>query len=97
MWVRFELELRAAGVRPAAGAGASTPTARPLPELLEVLRVVAAHDLVLATGHLSRDEIFAVVDAAVAAGVETIVVTNPEFPSQRSAPPTRWRSPSAAR
>ena len=58
----------------------------PLPELLEVLQVVARHGLVLATGHLSRDEIFAVVDAAVAAGVETIVVTNPEFPSHRLSP-----------
>ena len=35
------------------------------------------------TGHLSRDEIFALVDGAVEAGVETIVVTHPEFPSQR--------------
>ena len=48
--------------------------------------MVAAHGLVLATGHLSRDEIFAVVDAAVAAGVETIVVTNPEFPSHKLSP-----------
>ena len=58
----------------------------PLPELLEVLRVVAAHGLVLMTGHLSRDETFAVVDAAVACGVGTIVVTNPEFPSHKLAP-----------
>ena len=48
--------------------------------------MVARHGLVLATGHLSRDEIFAVVDAAVAAGVETIVVTNPEFPSHKLSP-----------
>jgi Family of unknown function (DUF6282) len=85
VWVRFELELRAAGVDPrpvpVVDAGGA-----PLPELLEVLAVVARRDLVLATGHLSRDEIFAVVDAAVAAGVRTIVVTHPEFPSQRIAP-----------
>jgi Family of unknown function (DUF6282) len=85
VWVRFELELRAAGLRPRAvpvvdGRGA------PLPELIEVLEVVARHDLVLATGHLSRDEIFTVVDAAVEAGVRTIVVTHPEFPSQRISP-----------
>jgi hypothetical protein len=85
VWVRFELELREAGVRPRAvpvldGRG------EPLPELLEVLRVIAAHDLVLATGHLARDEIFAVVEAAVTADVKTIVVTHPEFPSQRIAP-----------
>src|SRR5262245_36089556 len=85
VWVRFERSLREAGASPrpvpvldAFGA--------PLPDLLEVLAVVAAHGLVLATGHLSREEIFAVVDAAVAAGVETVVVTNPEFPSHKLSP-----------
>jgi hypothetical protein len=75
VWVRFELELRAAGVRPG-----------PLPALLEVLEVVAHHGMVLATGHLSQGEIVAVVDAAVDVGVQTVVVTHPEFPSQ-SIPP----------
>ena len=42
--------------------------------------------MVLCTGHLSRDEIFALVDGAVGAGIETIVVTHPEFPSQSVAP-----------
>jgi hypothetical protein len=37
---------------------------------------------VLATGHISRDEIFAVVDAAFVAGVRDVVVTHPEFPAQ---------------
>ena len=55
---------------------------RVLTETREVLATVAAHGLVLGTGHLSRDEIFAVVDAAVEAGVEQIVITHPEFPSQ---------------
>src|SRR4051794_36375889 len=90
VWVRFELELRAAGAPPRPvpvldGEGA------PLPELLAVLAVVARHQLVLATGHLTRDEIFAVVDAALAAGVETIVVTNPEFPSHRISPADQQR------
>jgi stage V sporulation protein SpoVS len=55
---------------------------RVLPQVVEVLRVIAHHDLVLATGHLGRDEIFAVVDAAIAQGVKRIIVTHPEFPSQ---------------
>ena len=58
---------------------------------------MARHELVLATGHLSRDEIFTVVDAAVEADVKTIVVTHPEFPSQRSARRSNRRWPSAAR
>ncbi len=44
--------------------------------------MIARHNMLLATGHLSRDEIFAVVDAALDAGVKDIVVTHPEFPSQ---------------
>jgi hypothetical protein len=81
VWVRFELDLRAAGVRPRPVPVVDSD-GEPLPELLDVLAVAARHDLVLATGHVSRDEVFAVVDAAVAAGVNTIVVTHPEFPSQ---------------
>src|ERR671930_1209149 len=82
VWVKFELSLREAGVVPepvpvvdAAG--------DLLPEAHAVLEVIARHGMVLATGHLSRDEIFTLVDAAVEAGVRDIVVTHPEFPSQR--------------
>jgi hypothetical protein len=81
VWVRFELDVRAAGVNPAPvpvvdGGGALVPEAH------EVLEVIARHGLVLATGHLARDEIFTLVDGAVEAGVRDIVVTHPEFPSQ---------------
>ncbi|HTR32795.1 MAG TPA: DUF6282 family protein, partial [Gaiellaceae bacterium] len=54
-----------------------------LPEVRDVLRTIARHDLVLATAHLSRDDAVAVVDAAFAEGVRTVVVTHPEFTSQR--------------
>ncbi len=40
----------------------------------------------LNTGHLSRDEIFTLVAGAVERGVRDIVVTHPEFPSQRISP-----------
>ena len=53
-----------------------------LPETRQVLRVIAARDLVLATGHLSRDEIFAVVGAALEEGVRWIIVTHPDYPTQ---------------
>jgi uncharacterized protein DUF6282 len=85
VWVRFELDLRAAGVKPQPVPVVDADGA-PLPALLDVLAVVAKHGLVLATGHLSRDEIFTVVDAAIGAGVKTIVVTHPEFPSQSISP-----------
>jgi hypothetical protein len=85
VWVRFERSLREAGlacepVPVVDGAGALLPQAR------EVLSVIARHDLVLCTGHLSRDEICALVDGAVHAGVRQIVVTHPEFPSQDVSP-----------
>jgi hypothetical protein len=85
VWVRFELSLRVAGLDPAPvpvvdDAGELVPEAR------AVLDVIAGHDMVLCTGHLSRDEIFTLVDGAVEAGVRQIVVTHPEFPSQRLSP-----------
>src|SRR5918912_782125 len=51
-------------------------------ELRDVLATIKLHGMLLATGHLGRDEIFAVVDAAREEGVEDIVITHPEFPSQ---------------
>ena len=53
-----------------------------LPETRAVLQVIARHGLLLATGHLARDEIFSVVDAALDEGVREIVITHPDFPSQ---------------
>lgn len=80
-WAKMALELRAQGVVsdpvPVVDEGGAV-----LPEVRTVLRSIARNDLVLATGHLGRDEIFAVVDAAVEEGVKRIVVTHPEFPSQ---------------
>ena len=51
-----------------------------------MLEVVARHGLVLCTGHLGRDEVFRLVEAAAGGGIGEIVVTHPEFPSQ-SIPP----------
>jgi hypothetical protein len=81
VWMRLQRELREQGVdiepvRVVDDAGAL------LPETRAVLESVARHGMVLATGHLSRDEIFAVGDAAVDAGIGTIVITHPEFPAQ---------------
>jgi len=81
VWARLEAELReqGIGVEPVA---ATDDAGRPLDATLDVLRVAASHGMVLATGHLGRDELFAVVDAAVDAGVREIVVTHPDYPAQ---------------
>ena len=47
-----------------------------------MLRTVARYDMVLATGHLAEAETFAVVDAALEAGVRDVVVTHPDYPAQ---------------
>jgi hypothetical protein len=51
-----------------------------------VLELIARHNLVLATGHLSADEILAVVAAGRQLNIENIIVTHPEFTSQRLTP-----------
>ena len=80
LWVRIQAELRDQGLEPPPVA-VLDDGGGPLPELLAVLGVVARHGLVLATGHLTRDEIFPVVDAAFDAGIRHVVVTHPEFPT----------------
>ena len=81
VWVKLQLDLREQGIEiapvPVVDEGNLV-----LPEVHEVLNLIARHKMLLATGHLSRDEIFAVVDAALEAGVADIVITHPEFPSQ---------------
>jgi hypothetical protein len=82
VWVKLQLELREQGVEIPPVPVLDERDGTVLPALREVLDMIARHRMVLATGHLSRDEIFAVLDAALESGVETIVVTHPEFPSQ---------------
>ena len=81
LWVALQRQLREEGMEAPPVAVVDADGA-PLPALTDVLRVVARHQLVLATGHLARDEIFTVVDAAFGAGIRDVVVTHPEFPSQ---------------
>jgi Family of unknown function (DUF6282) len=85
VWVAFELSLRDAGLAcdpvPVVDDRGSL-----LPEAHEVLDAVARNDLVLCTGHLGRDEVFALVEAAAERGIRDVVVTHPEFPSQSISP-----------
>jgi hypothetical protein len=80
-WAQLQHELRGLGLSIDA-VHVTDPDGRLLPEARDVLRAIARHDLVLATGHLGRDDTFAVVDAALEEGVARIVVTHPEFPCQ---------------
>jgi hypothetical protein len=82
VWVKLQLELREQGIEIPPVPVVAENDGTVLPELREVLGMIARHRMMLATGHLSRDEIFAVVDAALEEGVRDIVITHPEFPSQ---------------
>jgi hypothetical protein len=77
-WARLQQELREQGVK-------SGPIAvldeegQVLPKVRSVLRAIARHGLVLATGHLGCDEIFAVVAVALNEGVQYIIITGEEI------------------
>jgi hypothetical protein len=82
MWGALQADLQAQGIVPdiveVVGADGVV-----LERVRQVLRVLARHDMVLATGHLAGPEIGTVVRAAAEEGVRRIVVTHPEFTSQR--------------
>jgi hypothetical protein len=82
MWAQLQDDLAARGIM-APPIPVVDDDGAVVPELRDVLELIATHDMVLATGHLSGPEIVAAVDAAADAGVRRIVVTHPEFTSQQ--------------
>ncbi|GAB2795736.1 DUF6282 family protein [Amycolatopsis magusensis] len=82
MWARLQADLREAGMAadPVEVLDADGTVSE---RTRQVLRLIARHDMTLATGHLHGDESARVIDAAVEEGVRRIVVTHPEFTSQR--------------
>jgi len=60
---------------------------RLVPEVGEVLALVAQHDLALATGHVDPEEALQILRAAKVAGVKRLIVTHPMF-----APQYTWMS-----
>jgi hypothetical protein len=56
---------------------AVTKDGRPLPEVLEVLELIAKYKLVLATGHSTPAETLEIMRAAKVRGVQRIIVTHP--------------------
>jgi uncharacterized protein DUF6282 len=80
-WAKIQRELAAEGISPPAlsvidDAGELTEPAR------RCLERIGKHNMILATGHLGRREIFALVRAAKTMGLKKVVVTHAEFPSQ---------------
>ena len=80
-WAKIQRELAAEGISPPPlsvidDAGELTEPTR------WCLERIGKHNMILATGHLGRREIFALVRAAKAMGLKKVVVTHAEFPSQ---------------
>ena len=81
MWLALQRDLDAQGVTVPV-VDVLDDTGRPLPAAVEVLRLAARHQLVVATGHLSAYESRVVAESAFEAGVRHVVATHPEFPQQ---------------
>jgi hypothetical protein len=69
---------RAHGI-PEGGISILDESGRLRPVLFEILKLIAQHDAILGTGHLSIQEIQHLVPAAQAAGVRRILITHPEL------------------
>lgn len=78
-WTRILDQLKAEGI--------SSPTinilknGKLMPEVFDVLDIIAKYKLVLATSHLSREETLALIKAAQERKVERIIITHADFPS----------------
>lgn len=80
-WAQIQLELAATGINPPPMTvieenGELTASAR------SCLELIRKHDMILATGHLGRREIVALVSAAKEMKLHKVLVTHAEFPSQ---------------
>lgn len=84
-WAEIQREMAAMGIAP--------PRIRVIGddgELTEATRtcveLIGKHDMILATGHLGKDEIHALVKTGKAMGLRKVLVTHAEFPSQNLTP-----------
>ena len=79
-WAQIVLQMKEAGIQ--------APVIRILDEygklkapVYDVLDIIAKYDIILATGHVSHEEAFALVRTAKERGVSKIVVTHVDFPT----------------
>jgi hypothetical protein len=80
-WAKIQRELAATGIAPPPitvldSNGIVSEAAR------RCIELIAKHNMILATGHTGRAEIFALVKVAREMGAQRVVVTHAEFPSQ---------------
>ncbi len=84
-WAKIQRELSATGIAPPpltvlADNGKLNEAAR------RCLELIGKHDMILATGHLGKREIHALVKTGKEMGLKRVLVTHAEFPSQSLTP-----------
>lgn len=79
-WAQIIIQMREAGIQ--------APTIRILdeegklkPEVYGVLDIISQYDMILATGHISHEEAFALIEEAKKRRVKKIVITHVDFPT----------------
>lgn len=80
-WAAIQRELSASGISPEPitvldGSGELNAAAR------DCLELIRKHDMILATGHLGKSEIHQLVKTGKQLGLQRMIVTHAEFPSQ---------------
>jgi hypothetical protein len=80
-WAEIQRELASMGIVPPR-IRVIDEDGKVVPEAKACLDLINRHNMVLATGHLGRDEIFALVKLARDIKLQRILVTHAEFPSQ---------------
>src|SRR6266436_3700247 len=80
-WAKIQRELAATGIAPPP-LTVLNQDGKLTDATVRCLELIARHEMILATGHLGRREIFALVRAAREMGTRKVVVTHAEFPSQ---------------
>jgi Family of unknown function (DUF6282) len=80
-WAKIQRELSATGIAPPP-LTVLGPDGRVNEAARRCLELIRQHDMILATGHLSKKEIHRLVKTAKEMGLQRVVVTHAEFPSQ---------------
>lgn len=79
-WAQIIIQMKEAGIQaPVINILEEDGTLKKM--VLDVLDIIARYDMILATGHVSHEEAFALVAAAKNRGVRKIIVTHVDFPT----------------
>jgi len=80
-WAKIQRELAATGIAPPP-LTVLDPNGKASEVTRRCIELIARHNMILATGHLGRLEIFELVKTAREMGTQRVLVTHAEFPSQ---------------